>query len=154
MYEIEIRRTPILKDENDVRVRCSRDILDVILPLFPVEESWREQCWAIFLDRARRPIGRFLVGIGGERAVTIDIKPICAAALNCLASGVILAHNHPSGNPMPGESDKKQTEALSAALSIFDIDLMDHIVLGEEEYFSFSDEVKSPIHPKNHKHCA
>lgn len=148
MYEIQIKKTRILEDENDVRIRCSRDVIGVVLPLFPEDESWREYCWAVFLDRMRRPIGRFLVGVGGERAVTIDIKPVCSAAIGCLAAGVVLAHNHPSGNPMPGESDIKQTDALRKALSIFDIEFVDHVVLGEKEYFSFNDEVRAPIHPK------
>lgn len=148
MYKIEIKKTGTLRDENVKPVRTSMDAVKIVLPLFPKEDSFRESFYAVFLDRRQRPIGNFLVGVGGTDKVTVDLKLICAAALGCLAAGVILAHNHPSGNPVPGQADIQQTEAIKKALSLFDICLLDHIVIGEKEYFSFGEEVKKRI-PKS-----
>ena len=143
MYNIELKKTRVLEEPAvKTPIRTSLDALKAVLPLFKEEDSWREHCYAVFTDRQNRIIGTFLVGVGSDRSVAIGIKPVCAAALGCMASGVILAHNHPSGNCMPGVADKEQTMALKRALNVLDIDLLDHIVLGDGEYFSFTEEVR------------
>ena len=77
---------------------------------------------------------------GGTGSTVIDIKIIVKKAVERLASGLILVHNHPSGNPLPGEQDRTQTEALKRALAVFDIVLVDHVIIARKKYFSFSDE--------------
>ena len=145
MYKIEIKKTGTPCEEDAAPVRTSQDALKVILPLFREEDSFRESCLAVFTDQRHRPIGNFLVGVGGTNRVTIDVKLVCAAAAGCLASGVILAHNHPSGDPKPSPKDITQTGDLKKALSLLDIELLDHIIIGEKEYFSFCEEVNKRI---------
>ena len=81
--------------------------------------------------------------MGGTGSTIMDIKIIVKKAVERLASGLILIHNHPSGNPQPGEQDRRQTEALRKAAAVFDITLLDHVIIGRRKYFSFSDEVAS-----------
>ena len=143
MYKLELKKTRVAEEPAvKTPIRNSLDALKAILPLFKEEDSWREQCYAVFTDRQNRIIGTFLVGVGSDKGVTIGVKSVCAAAVASMASRVILAHNHPSGDCRPGIADKEQTMALRKALDILDIDLLDHIVLGDGEYFSFTEEVK------------
>lgn len=144
MYNIEIKKTksPLEDTMPKNPINNSLDALRAALPLFKEEDSWREICHALFLNQQHKIIGTFLVGIGDEKCVPMGVKAISMAALNCLADGVILAHNHPSGNCLPSHTDVDQTKKIKDCLSIFDIDLLDHIVIGEGEYFSFTEEVR------------
>lgn len=144
MQKIEIKRSGRLED-SAVPVRNVKQALEHILPLFPREDACREQCHALFLDAKNRVVGTFLVSAGGIRQTPVDCKAICAAALGCLAEGVILAHNHPSGDPAPSASDVDMTGRLRKALATIDIKLIDHVILGEKEYFSFTEEKKYPL---------
>lgn len=103
-------------------------------------EMWREKVYALFLDMRKRPLGHLLVGVGSDTAVTVSNKVIAKAALDALACGVILCHNHPSGDPKPGKEDIEATKSLGRALKTLDITLVDHIILGENGYFSFSED--------------
>lgn len=81
------------------------------------------------------------VGLGSDEAVVISTKIIARYAVTDLATGVIICHTHPSGNPRPSKADVEQTEKLRKALRLFDIDLVDHIILTpENKFYSFSDD--------------
>ena len=99
-----------------------------------------ETCIALFLNRANNTIGWFKVSQGGINATVVDNKLIIVTALKCAASSIILSHNHPSGNAIPGETDKSATNTLKDACSLFDITLLDHIICTFKEYFSFADD--------------
>lgn len=99
-----------------------------------------EECWILFLNRANYVIGREKVSSGGLDSTTVDVKMIARRALEKMASGAILLHNHPSGNPMPGNADISITQKLKKALDFFDISLVDHIVVCDDRYYSFADE--------------
>ena len=70
----------------------------------------------------------------------MDVKSILRRALDRKASGVILVHNHPSGNAMPGQTDIRQTSILKKALQTCEIGLIDHVVIAEDSWYSFADE--------------
>jgi len=78
--------------------------------------------------------------IGGIVGTVADIKLIVATALKCIASSIILAHNHPSGNLEPSKVDKDFTKKVSEACKLFDISLLDHLIVTSEGYYSFCDE--------------
>lgn len=99
-----------------------------------------EECWVLFLNRANHLISKEKMSQGGLESTLIDIKSIIGKALEKKASGVILVHNHPSGNPMPGTSDITQTRLLKKGLETCDISLLDHVVVAESSYYSFADE--------------
>lgn len=99
-----------------------------------------EECWILYLNRANYVIGTEKASSGGLDSTTVDVKLIAKKAIEKLASGIILLHNHPSGNPRPGSADINLTQKLKKALDFFDISLVDHIVVCDDRYYSFADE--------------
>lgn len=85
-------------------------------------------------------IGVFQVSTGGMCGTIADPRVIFAAALKACATSIILAHNHPSGNLQPSQSDIDLTNKLKAAGKLLDIEVLDHIILAEDTYLSFADE--------------
>lgn len=98
-----------------------------------------ESVFVMFLNRANKVIGYAKISQGGTISSVIDNKIILKYALDCLASGIILIHNHPSGNTSPSEQDRKHTKILKDACVLFDITLLDHIILTDKECYSFAD---------------
>ena len=100
-----------------------------------------EECWLMFLNKGRRLLGRERITKGGVDLTVMDIKMMVSRSLEKLSSGVILVHNHPSGNPQPSVRDREQTESLRKALALLDIQLCDHIIICQDKYYSFSEEI-------------
>ena len=95
---------------------------------------------ALFLNRQNEIIAEEILFKGGISATIVDAKVIFKAACNYLASGIILAHNHPSGNLHPSEADRKITTRLKAIGELLDVQVLDHLIVTEKGYFSFADE--------------
>lgn len=120
------------------RIRSSSDAAAILSPL--LHELDHEECWVLFLNRDYRMTGKERISSGGICSTVFDTRIILKKALEKLSSAIILGHNHPSGNPYPGEADIRNTKALRDAASMFDISLADHIIIAGEKYYSFSDE--------------
>ena len=103
-----------------------------------------ESFFCIYLNRANNTIGWYKVSQGGITSVLVDVRLIAKQGIDCLASAVILCHNHPSGNLVPSEADNKLTEKVKNGLALLDIAVLDHIILSGEtnEYYSYSDSGK------------
>lgn len=99
-----------------------------------------EECWCVFLNRANFIISRELLSRGGLHSTVMDTVAICTRALEKKCSSMILVHNHPSGNPRPSNADIARTDAIRKALSQIGISLLDHIVVCDDSYYSFSEE--------------
>ena len=99
-----------------------------------------EECRVLFLNNANYVVGQELVTVGGLDSTVFDTRRIIKSALDNGASGIILAHNHPSGNPSPSKADIKNTQLLREAASSFGIALVDHIVVCDDCYFSFAED--------------
>lgn len=99
-----------------------------------------EEFWIILLNRRNIPIKIFPISKGGLAATIVETRIILKIAIENLASGIILAHNHPSGNPQPSESDKSLTKNIKEAAKHMDISILDHIIVAGNTYYSFSDE--------------
>jgi len=99
-----------------------------------------EEFWVLLLDRANKVIGRSKISQGGVSGTVADPKLIFKKAIEQLASGIILCHNHPSGNLKPSEADIKLTKKLKSAGDSLDIPVLDHLIVTDEGYFSFADE--------------
>lgn len=95
---------------------------------------------AVFLNYANRPIGHMIMSVGGISGTVVDPPIILVAALKSLASGVIVSHNHPSGNLTPSQADLDITKKLNTALSTLNIRLLDHIIITTDGYYSFANE--------------
>ena len=99
-----------------------------------------EESWVLFLNSANIPLTKKMITTGTIMSTLIDHRRIIKEALNCNATAIILFHNHPSGVPTPSTADIKETEKLRKACEIFDISLLDHIIVSEKSYYSFADE--------------
>lgn len=108
---------------------------------FPDETiDYRESFKALYMDRAGHVLGCLTISEGGPCSTAVDVKLILQGALLTNASGVVLAHNHPSGNLKPSTPDKVMTEKINKALATIDFKLLDHLIVTREGYFSFVDE--------------
>ena len=99
-----------------------------------------EQMNVLFLSKANKPIGIYQHSKGGIDGTILDIEIISAMAVKSLAKAVIIAHNHPSGALRPSDADKQMTKKLSDALDLFQISLLDSLIVTKQGYFSFADE--------------
>ena len=98
-----------------------------------------EEFWMILLGRSSKVIGKELISKGGLSGTVADPKIIFHVALQHQASGVILIHNHPSGNLKPSQMDISLTKKLSEAGRLLDIQILDHLIIGDTGYYSFAD---------------
>lgn len=99
-----------------------------------------EECWALFLNKACFVLGKEMITSGSLESTLVDVNRILRRAIEKQSTYVILVHNHPSGSPLPGPADVHQTEAVKNALATVGISLMDHVVVAEDSFFSFSEE--------------
>jgi DNA repair protein RadC len=106
----------------------------------PTQESF----WTILLDRKNHPIGRVMISLGTLTSTVVHPREVLRAAILGSAAAIIVAHNHPSGDPAPSAADVQVTRQLREACKAMDIDLLDHVVVGYPEadprglgYYSF-----------------
>ena len=139
--EIQLTYTSNVKPSLRPKVSVSNDAYKILL------ESWDksklefvEQFKALFLNRANKVLGIYEVSTGGISGTVADPKLIFAAALKCGASGIIVCHNHPSGNLNASQNDIALTRKMKEAGKFLEIQLLDHIILTSEGYLSFTDE--------------
>lgn len=120
------------------KITCSRDAYQILYP--KLSDLNHEEIWALFLNRSNRVEGSMRVSEGGISSTVLDVRLVLREALNRYASGIILAHNHPTNNCMPSEQDIRITSKLKDAAKIMDISLLDHLILCGDNYYSFADE--------------
>jgi DNA repair protein RadC len=132
------RRRRELDPESRPRLSKSADAFDLIKPV--LLDIPHEEFWIILVNRANRLIKIGQVSQGGVAGTVADPKIIFKMALEELASGIILAHNHPSGNLSASQADIELTRKLSAGARLLEIQVLDHIILAGQKYFSFADE--------------
>lgn len=138
MAAFELARRAEMDDVPLQQIYSSENAVKLIAPL--LRDLSHEECWVLFLNRGNRLIAKEKVSSGGVSATVMDIKFIIKTAIAKLASAIILVHNHPSGNRIPGEEDKLQTKRLQSAAKVCDIDLLDHLIIAGGKYYSFCDE--------------
>ncbi len=99
-----------------------------------------EECWGLFLNRANFLISKERISSGGLDSTILDCRYILKKAIEKKACGLIIVHNHPSGSALPGTADIQSTKQLDRALKACDISLLDHVVIAQDNYYSFADE--------------
>ncbi len=100
----------------------------------------REAFCVVYLTLRMDVIGDKTLFLGGLTESVVDAREIILEALQQSAASIILLHNHPSGDPNPSTEDKKVTQKIADACRLFDITVLDHIIIGKNKYFSFADE--------------
>ena len=122
-------------------INNSQNAYEILKSLFPADTiSLQEQFVVLYLNRANRVIGSYQLSKGGITGTIADVRLILSVALKTLASGLILAHNHPSGNLKPSEADIQLTQKVKDAAKLMDIEVLDHMILSSNGYFSFTDD--------------
>lgn len=123
-------------------ISSSLDAYNVLVKFFPIETlSLQERFVAMYLNRSNRVIGVYPMSVGGITGTVVDIRLLLSVALKTAATGIILAHNHPSGNLKPSETDKDLTNKIKKGSEYMDIKLLDHlIIVPEGKYLSFTEE--------------
>lgn len=120
-----------------IQIKCSKDVSDIMNPIF--EDLICEEFWMLFLNRNNRVIGKFKLSQGGLNGTVTDVRIMMKKAIEYLASGIIVCHNHPSGNLNPSESDTKITQKIKEVGNLMDIQLLDHIIISDKNFYSFAD---------------
>lgn len=135
--ELGRRRKESTPDEKP-RIQRSKDAYDLMKP--HLSDLPHEEFWVLLLNRANRVTKKMQISLGGVAGTVADPKIIFKFALEELASGLILAHNHPSGNSTPSHSDITLTTKLKEGAKLLDIEVLDHIIIAGHNYLSFADE--------------
>jgi DNA repair protein RadC len=128
------------KDEDAKQieiVKTSREVFNYFEPL--LADLPHEEFWILLLARNRKVIARVKISEGGVAGTVVDTKIIFKHAIENLASYIVLCHNHPSGNLQPSTADIQITKNLKNAAILLDIDIVDHIIIGNNKYYSFAD---------------
>lgn len=131
------RRRKLADAENVIQIKCSKDVADIFQPL--LADLQYEEFWILFLNRSNKVINRMKLSQGGVSGTVTDVRMVMKTAIEYLASGIIVCHNHPSGNLNPSESDSKITQKIKDAGNLMDIQLLDHLIISEKDYYSFAD---------------
>lgn len=121
-----------------IKITSSKDAYDAIRQ--HLLDLQHEQFWVLLLNRANEVIKQVQISTGGVSGTVADPKIIFKAALEELASGIILVHNHPSGNIQPSQADRDLTRKVKEAGKFLDLPILDHLIFTDSAYFSFADE--------------
>ncbi len=102
-----------------------------------------EESWILLLNSIMLPLCKKMITVGTLQSTQIDHRRIIKEALMTNATAIILFHNHPSGDPKPSVADIRETDKLRRACNIFDISLLDHIIITDKAYYSFAEETQN-----------
>ncbi len=133
--EVSYKRTEIEK----TKINSSLRAYELFRSFWDATIDYKESVNVLYLNKAQNPIGIHRHSIGGLDTCIIDVREVFAIALKVKASALIVAHNHPSGQLIPSEADKNITRTLKNASLILNIDLVDHIIVTSESYYSLFD---------------
>ncbi len=131
------RRRKLAEIPDMTQIKCSKDVADIFHPL--LSDLLHEEFWILFLNRSNKVINRMKLSQGGISGTVTDVRMVMKKAIEYLASGIIVCHNHPSGNLNPSESDSKITQKIKDAGNLLDIQLLDHLIISDKDYYSFAD---------------
>ncbi len=129
------------KEANPLKreqITCSRDAYQQLVG--DLLDLKHEEFWVLFLNKANVVIKKDQISIGGVTGTVADPKLIFKRALELVATGIIIAHNHPSGNLSPSPADIQITDKMKAGGKLLDIAVLDHLIITNEGYYSFADE--------------
>ena len=136
--EVELRYKT--RKKTSVVIKGAEDCEKVLRSVWYDDMEVRERMYAVFLSRRNHVMAVQELSAGGTDATTIDVKILFATAVKMLASGMILAHNHPSGTTDPSIQDRNLTKKVKDCCTLMDMVLLDHIILTTDSIFSFANE--------------
>lgn len=136
---LEIGRRKAAQDVPEkLEISNSNDAFKVFHP--HLADLLKEEFWIIFLNQRNKILGKSQLSTGGINFSLVDLRILFKQALEYSCSSIMIAHNHPSGNLKPSDADMKITKQISEAGKILNIQLLDHLIITQSNYFSFADE--------------
>ncbi len=132
------RRRAAQEVPERIQVTCSQDTYRVLAA--HLADLRTEEFWAVFLNQSNKIIYKSRLFSGGINQSVVDIRILFKTALEHLATGLIISHNHPSGNLKPSAEDLKITKQIQEAGKLLNIQLLDHLIIAQTAYLSFADE--------------
>ena len=137
--EVELTYKPTTRNRS--KVYSAADAFQILLPTFKEGTiDYKEYFKGLFLNQANQVLGYTQISEGGITETSVDVRMILQAALLTNSVSLILAHNHPSGNLKPSTLDIELTRCIKEAAKLMRINVLDHIIMTSESYYSFSDE--------------
>jgi DNA repair protein RadC len=139
--EVELIYKTKIKASERPKISSSKDIYGLLKQIWDENKmEMQEQFKVILLNRGNRVIGVYQASTGGICGTVADPRLILAAAIKSLAVAVVLSHNHPSGNLKPSRADEELTRKIKEAARYHDVQVLDHVIVTTEGYYSFADE--------------
>ncbi|MCC7522001.1 MAG: DNA repair protein RadC [Flavobacteriaceae bacterium] len=139
MAALELGKRRRLEEALELpKVTDSRTVYELLQPL--MGDLNHEEFWIVYLNQSNKIVGKWLASKGGITSTMVDVRLVLKKALELMATGLILSHNHPSGKREPSQSDKDLTRKMIDAAKVMDIQVLDHLIVTEKSYFSFADE--------------
>ena len=137
--EIQVSYSPNLL--VDMSIKNSKKSFELMLNEWEQDKlQMQEEAKILLLNRNNNVLGIYSLAKGGLTSCVVDVRIILSIALKTLATGIILVHNHPSGNLKPSQADLDITKKLKNSCDLLDISLLDHLIITKDNYFSFADE--------------
>jgi hypothetical protein len=159
MSDLEINLSEIERDFNvreiDItfkeerlqfnQIKSSRDAYDFVKEVIFEGLEVQEHFVVLYMNQGNRIIGYYKHSKGTINSTQVDIQLVTAVAIKTLAKGMVISHNHPSGNLNPSDADKRMTKKLKDAAAMFDISILDHIIVTTDGYYSFADKGEASL---------
>lgn len=120
------------------QIASSADVYNLMHPI--LADLQHEEVWILLLNKANRVMKKLQISKGGISSSVVDVRMIMKESIESLASGMVICHNHPSGNMQPSKDDDAITHKLHEAGKIMDIQLLDHVIVCDYSYYSYRDE--------------
>jgi DNA repair protein RadC len=134
LYELRKNQTDFPK----MKIKDANDSAEFIKQFYQGDIEIYESFFLLLLNNANQTIGYAKISQGGVTSTVVDVKIIAKYVVDSLATGIILAHNHPSGNLNPSSADISITSKVKEAMKLFDVAVLDHIILTADSFYSFA----------------
>lgn len=134
----ELGKRRMVDEPRAKQIRNPTDAISVLQPMFL--DMVFESFYVIFLNRANRMLRMECVSVGGMAGTVVDVRLIFKRALELRSTGLVLSHNHPSGNNQPSEADNRLTQQFVEAGRLLDIVIIDHVIIAGNRHYSFAEE--------------
>jgi DNA repair protein RadC len=135
LYELRKNQTDFQKK----KITSSKISAEFIKQFYTDDIEIYESFFLLLLNNQNQTIGYAKISQGGITGTVVDVRIVAKYVVDSLATGIILAHNHPSGNINPSSADISITNKVKEAMKLFDVTVVDHIILTADSYYSFSD---------------
>lgn len=129
------RRVAVADSQSIDTITSDSDVVKIMEPL--IGALPHEECWALYLASSGKIVDKVRISQGGVQATVVDYRMVLKRALEVLAVQVVLVHNHPSGSAEPSAQDRQLTERVAEGCRLFDIRLLDHVIIARGAHYSF-----------------